>query len=267
VGQLSVHLLLPEQSSVEPEPSVMLASAPPETVTLLSGPVSSTQPLWPVQLELQPAWQVPTHVEPAAQLVVQPVPQFTLHVVFALHVYVTLLATTGPPSALPPPPPVVPPPKVHDAPVAHVHAAPTQTHPPSVVDVQFAKPFASGPLPASVGPPSPGPESVFDGGGGAVVVVVAVGVVAVAVAVGVGFAASGVSGIVAALSSPQPTATPTPTRPRDVSRTTMRSFDISAPPPDGSLEESICVYKPVACSIGGHSAVRSRSRRPSDFAT
>jgi hypothetical protein len=205
VGQFTSQRLLPAQLSVEPEPMVMLASAPPVTETLLSGPVSSTQLLCPAHDDVQPAAHVPTQVAPAAQFVVQPVPQFTLHVVPVLQVYVTLSATVPPPSTSTPP--SVPPPNSQVAPDAQAHALPSHWQPPSVVDVQFAAPLASGRA-ASAAPVS--------GGGGGGVVAVVVGAVSTE--------PSGVAITPSSSSPPQPTATPTPTRLADPSRTKSRAF-------------------------------------------
>lgn len=80
LGQLMVQVLLPVQSSVEPEPMSIVHALPPEHVTLESAPASSEQSLVPAHDATHPALQVPTHVDWPSHTVVQPEPQATLHV-------------------------------------------------------------------------------------------------------------------------------------------------------------------------------------------
>ena len=58
-GHLIVHVLLPSHVSVDPLPSVTAQSAPPEHVTVLLVPVCSVHLLVPAQLEVQPDPQLP----------------------------------------------------------------------------------------------------------------------------------------------------------------------------------------------------------------
>jgi hypothetical protein len=85
-GQSTVQALLPVQSSVEPEPIVMLHALPPAHVTLASVPAVRSQLEPPAHWATHPEVHVPVHVAEALHCVVQPEPQLTLHVVPVLHV-------------------------------------------------------------------------------------------------------------------------------------------------------------------------------------
>jgi hypothetical protein len=122
VGHWMLQFELPVHVSVEPGPIEMLASAPPPTVTLLSGPVSSEQLLVPVQVETQSAAHAPTHADWPPQVVVQPVPHVTLQVLFVSQLYVTLLAAVA--ASVTPVPPS-PAPKVHVPFCAHAQTLPS----------------------------------------------------------------------------------------------------------------------------------------------
>jgi hypothetical protein len=216
VGHWMLQFVLPVHVSVEPAPIDTLASAPPVTVTLLSGPVSSEQLLVPEHVETQSAAHDPLQLDWPAHVVVQPVPQVTLQVPLVSQLYVTLLAAVAASVAPAPPSPA---PKVHVPFCAHPQTLPSQTQSP----VQDACPLASG------------------GGGGGGVVDVGAGVVdvavAVAVAVGVGGAASDASGVsTIGLSSvePHPIATAMPTRETEPNSTAKRVFVIGTPRADGA---------------------------------
>jgi hypothetical protein len=59
-GQSMLHVVSPVHVSVEPVPSATFASAPPDTVTLLSAPVLSEQLLEPEHVDTQFDWHVAT---------------------------------------------------------------------------------------------------------------------------------------------------------------------------------------------------------------
>jgi hypothetical protein len=78
-GQAMWHVLSPEQVRVDPLSRVIAQVLPPAQVTWLSAPVLRVHSLVPLQLDVQFAVQVPSQVERPSQVLVQPVPQVTLH--------------------------------------------------------------------------------------------------------------------------------------------------------------------------------------------
>lgn len=85
LGQLMLQDVSPLHESVEPAPTVTLASAPPFIVMLLSAPASTTHAVLPAHDETQSAAQLSMQVEPPEQLCVQPVPHVVVQVLLLLH--------------------------------------------------------------------------------------------------------------------------------------------------------------------------------------
>ena len=79
LGQAMEQKVLPWQVTVEPGPTVVLASALPLNETLLSAPASMMQDDPPLHVAVQSAAQLVAHVDCDAQVVVQFVPQVVLH--------------------------------------------------------------------------------------------------------------------------------------------------------------------------------------------
>jgi hypothetical protein len=183
-GQSIAHEVLPSHVTVDPAPTLVLASDLPLSVTLLSAPASMMQVDPPAHVAVQSAPHIVPHVDWAAQAVVHPVPHVVVHVL-VWQSNVTLLGGAASPPSLPP---------RTQLPPVHVHVPPSHMQP---VPEQVAMPAS---LPAS--PAASGPASIIGGG-----------VVPVVVGVGAGAASmpeSPVSTTASLLSLPQPIAIAAP---------------------------------------------------------
>jgi len=186
-GQSIAHAVLPSHVTVDPAPTVVLASALPLSVTLLSAPASMMHVDPPAHVAVQSAPHMVPHVDCAAHDVVHPVPHVVLQVL-DWQSNVTLLGGAASPPSLPP---------RTQLPPVHVHVPPSHWQP---VPEHVATPFASAPASFAAS----GPASI--GGGGVVPVVVGVGVGAGAASV----PESPVSTTASLLSLPQPIAIAAP---------------------------------------------------------
>jgi hypothetical protein len=205
-GHATLQFELPVQVTVEPAPIEMVASAPPATLTLLSGPVSSEHVLVPPHVDTQSEAQVPVQVDWPAHDVVHPVPHVTLQLLCVSQLYVTPFAKGGAPST------AASPPKTQVPPAAHPQTPPSHTQLP--VHVAW-------PEPASV--MTEGGAPVSGGGGGAVEV-------AVAVTAGEASGPESAASLIVSPLLPQPTATATPTSVTEPRIMAKRRLFIVLPP-------------------------------------